>query len=636
MGRILDGINGPKDVKKLTLSQLEQLAGEIRSEMIATVARTGGHIAPNLGVVELTLALHFTFDSPKDKFIWDVGHQCYVHKLLTGRREKFDSLRQYGGISGFPKREESPHDAFNTGHSSTSISAAVGMALAREKRGEKYEVVAIIGDGALTGGMAFEALNHAGHLGIDLIVILNDNEMSIASNVGALSSYLSRLRTDPMYFKGKEEFETLLRKVPHIGPRVVKVAERVKDSLKYLVVPGMLFEELGFTYLGPIDGHNIAAMNSVFKRAKSIRGPVLIHVITKKGKGYRPAEENPDTFHGIGPFDIRTGSPIRKNGPPSYTSVFGNTLVQLAREDERIIGITAAMPNGTGLDIFAKEFPARFYDVGIAEQHAVTLAAGMAVEGFKPVVAIYSTFLQRAYDQILHDVCLQNLPVVFAIDRAGIVGEDGETHQGLFDFSYLRSIPNMTVMAPKDENELRHMLATAITFDGPIALRYPRGSGTGVRLDQEVKPLPVGKAEVLREGQHIVILAIGRPVYDALAAAEELASLGIEAGVINCRFVKPLDEELIKAVARKVKRIVTVEEHVLAGGFGSAVLELLARERINDREVLCLGIPDEFVPQGKADILRAKYGLTAEGIKKAILSRFPVQVSYHKTARGQA
>lgn len=617
---MLERINEPGDLRNMSLKELEELAAEIRSVIITTVSRTGGHLAPSLGVVELTLALHTVFDSPRDKIIWDVGHQCYAHKLITGRRGAFHSLRQYGGLSGFPKREESPHDSFDTGHSSTSVSAAVGMALARDLAGGDHHIVAVIGDGALTGGMAFEALNHAGHQGTDLIVVLNDNEMSISNNVGALSGYLSRIRTDPKYFKGKEEIENLLRKLPAIGPRVVKAAERLKDTVKYLVVPGMLFEELGFTYLGPIDGHNIPAVKTVLASAKATRGPVLVHVITKKGKGYGPAEENPDTFHGVGSFDVASGKPVKQAGPPTYTQVFGETLVRLGEQDRQVVAITAAMPSGTGLTEFARRFPNRFFDVGIAEQHAVTLAAGLAASGFRPVVAIYSTFLQRAFDQVVHDVCMQDLPVVFALDRAGIVGDDGETHQGLFDLGYLRPIPNLSLMVPKDETELQHMLFTALSHNGPVALRYPRGAGVGVPASPRFKSLPWGRAELLREGSDVAILAVGPLVYEALQAAEQLTARGIQAAVVNMRFVKPLDEQLLLDIAARCRRVVTVEENILAGGFGSSVLEVLAREKLTV-EVTSLGIGDTFVEHGKQDLLRAKYGLSADRIVQAAVDR---------------
>ncbi|PHJ39935.1 1-deoxy-D-xylulose-5-phosphate synthase [Desulforamulus profundi] len=621
MTSLLKTIYSPQDIQNLSLKQLKSLADEIRDTIIQTVAETGGHLAPNLGVVELTLALHRVFNSAVDRIIWDVGHQSYVHKLLTGRQVQFATLRQYGGISGFPKPEESIHDAFATGHSSTSISAALGMALARDLKGDPHSVVAVIGDGSLTGGMAFEAMNHAGHLKTNLIVVLNDNEMSIAPNVGALSGYLSRLRTDPMYSKGKDEIAELLQKLPH-GSKLLKVVDRLKDSFKYLVVPGMLFEELGFTYLGPVDGHDIKAMMTMLQQAKTVSGPVLVHVLTQKGRGYQPAEENPDRFHGVGPFDVATGT-VKKSGggAPSYTEVFGKTLVKLAQEDDKIIGITAAMLDGTGLNSFAREFPKRYFDVGIAEQHAVTMAAGMAMTGYRPVAAIYSTFLQRAYDQVLHDVCLQNLPVTFALDRGGLVGDDGPTHHGVFDIAYLRNIPNMVIMAPKDENELQHMLKTAVYHSGPVAVRYPRGNGEGVPMDEELQRLPIGKGEILREGSDVLLIATGNMVRETLKATQSLSAQGIEAAVINARYVKPLDEELILDYARRTKNVVTIEEHVLMGGFGSAVLELFEAAGLTDVKVKRIGIPDEFVEHGKQNILRANYGLTAEGIIETVLSK---------------
>jgi len=620
--RLLSRINSPEDLKPLAPAQLQQLAREIREEIIATVAMNGGHLAPNLGVVELTLALHKVFRAPEDKIIWDVGHQCYAHKLLTGRRKEFHSLRQFGGISGFPRPEESPYDAFATGHSSTSISAALGMAVARDLQKKKYAVVAVIGDGAMTAGMAFEALNHAGHIQRDLIVVLNDNEMSIARNVGALSRYLTRLRTEPMYSRGKEEIEQLLRKIPAIGPAVVRAVERLKDSLKYLVVPGMFFEELGFKYLGPVDGHNLQETIAVFEQARVTRGPVLVHVITQKGKGYPPAEAKADKFHGIGPFSVETGKSVPAGGvaPPTYTEVFGKTLVELAREDEKIVAITAAMPSGTGLSEYARLFPERFFDVGIAEQHAVTLSAGLAAGGLKPVAAIYSTFLQRAYDQVLHDVCLQNLPVTFAIDRGGLVGDDGPTHHGVFDYAYLRSMPNMVIMAPKDEDELRHMLKTALAYNGPAAVRYPRDRGTGRPLTGKPKELPLGRAEIIRDGSDVALAAIGSMVQVAREAAELLAEHGVSAAVINARFVKPLDEECLLFYARQSRLMVTIEEHVLQGGFGSAVLEMLERRQADNVKLVRLGIGDIFVEHGSRDILLAQQGLTVDHIVNCVFS----------------
>lgn len=624
MSCILDRINDPSDIRELSSDELKQLSGEIREKMVETVCQTGGHLASSLGVVEITLALHSVFDTPRDKIVWDVGHQSYAHKLITGRRDDFFTLRQHGGLSGFPKREESIYDVFETGHSSTSISAALGMAIARDQRGEKYHVIAVIGDGSLTGGMAFEALNYAGDLGRNLIVVVNDNKMSIGKNVGALSKYLSRLRTDPVYYRGKEEIEHLMKRLPH-GSRVLKLAERLKDSVKYLVVPGVLFEELGFTYLGPINGHDIDAVKAVLTNAKTVQGPVMVHLLTKKGKGYSPAEKKPDAFHGIGLFDPETGIPVKKEGAPTYTAVFARTLTNLAIIKPEVVAITAAMPSGTGLDVFAKQFPKRFFDVGIAEQNAVTVAAGMASQGLKPVVAIYSTFLQRAFDQVIHDVCMQNLPVVFALDRGGLVGEDGETHQGVFDLSYLRLIPNLIIMAPKDENELQHMLATAVEYDGPIALRYPRGNGTGVCMDEVPKPIPLGKGVVEAEGEDMALFAVGPHVYTALKVREQLAAQGVNAAVINCRFVKPLDEDLLCGFVSRIKKIVTIEENVLIGGFGSAVLEMVERQGIKGVQVLRVGLPDRFIEHGAAKVLREEYGLSAEGIVNTINDYFGIR-----------
>jgi 1-deoxy-D-xylulose-5-phosphate synthase len=620
LSKLLKQINSPDDIHELSYLQLNELAGELRQLIIETVAKNGGHLAPSLGVVELTLGLHKVLNMPPDKIIWDVGHQSYAHKIITGRREKFNTLRQLGGISGFSRPEESAYDAFGTGHSSTSISAALGLAVARDLKGEKHRVVAVIGDGAMTGGMAFEALNNAGHLKKDLIVILNDNEMSIAQNVGAMSGYLTRLRTDPMYTRGKEELEQLMRKIP-VGPAMLRVGLRLRDSLKYLVVPGMFFEEMGFFYLGPVDGHDIKQVAGVLQRAKTMKGPVLVHVLTKKGKGYKPAEDNPGRFHGVGPFDIASGEVIKKSIIPSYTDVFGLTMTKLAREDESIVAITAAMTSGTGLTNFARLFPKRFFDVGIAEQHAVTMAAGMAAGGYHPVVAIYSTFLQRAFDQILHDVCLQKLPVTFAIDRAGIVGEDGATHNGLFDFAYLRPIPNMVIMAPKDENELQHMLATAVKHPGPAAVRYPRGSGAGCVLDEKLVTIPIGKAEILKKGSHVTLLAAGSTVRVAEAAAGVLAGRGIDAAVINARFVKPLDEECILHYAKQTGILFILEEHVLHGGFGSAVLELLSARGLKDIRVQCFGVPDVFVEHGSPAILMERYGLTVDQLVRAVINK---------------
>ena len=610
---LLEKIHKPQDLRALTYAELKKLAEEIREEMIQVVATNGGHLAPNLGVVELTLALHRSFDSPRDKIIWDVGHQTYVHKLITGRREDFKTLRLHNGISGFPKRAESAHDCFEAGHSSTSISAAVGFAKARDLLGEDHQVVAVIGDGAMTGGMAYEAMNHTGHNGTSLIVVLNDNEMSISPNVGAMSSYLNRLRTDPRYDKRKAELETLIKKIPGIGSKVAKAAEKAKDSLKYLLVPGLLFEELGFTYLGPIDGHDQMQLEQIFEQAKQKKGPVLVHVITCKGKGYGPAQNNPDVFHGVGPFNPETGEIAKKPSPPTYTQMFGETLCELARQDDKIVAITAAMPTGTGLGLFAKEFPQRFFDVGIAEQHAVTFAAGLALAGIKPVVAIYSTFYQRAYDQVLHDVCLQGAKVVLAVDRAGVVGDDGPTHHGVFDISFLRIIPNLVLMAPKDENELRHMLYTALQHEGPVALRYPRSVGQGVDIDGSFQEIPVGKGEVVRDGRDLTIIGVGPLVNTCVLAAHELRHRGVDAAVINLRYLNPLDRELILRYARLTKRIITVEDHVLSGGMGSAVLEILGDEGLSGVAVERLGYPG-FVDQGAIPILHQAYGLSVKGI----------------------
>jgi 1-deoxy-D-xylulose-5-phosphate synthase len=615
----LETIMTPSDLKKLTFDQMERLAQEIRSYLLEVVSRTGGHLAPNLGVVELSIALHYVFNSPQDKIIWDVGHQSYVHKILTGRREELKTLRQFKGLSGFPKRSESVHDCFETGHSSTSISAALGFALARDLKQEKNSVIAVIGDGALTGGMAYEALNHAGQLGTRLIVILNDNEMSITRNVGAMSGYLSRLRTDPLYHRSKEDVREVLQRIPNIGPKMFKAAERFKDSVKYLLVSGMLFEELGFTYLGPIDGHNLRILNQVLERARLLPGPVLLHVKTIKGKGYPPAEKQPNKFHGIGPFDLKTGK-TRPRRVPTFTEVFGKAVIKIAEDHPEVVAITAAMSEGTGLCEFSRRYPRRFFDVGIAEQHAVTMAAGLAQTGCLPVVAIYSTFLQRAYDQIVHDVALQNLHIIFALDRAGIVGEDGETHQGVFDLSYLRHIPRMTVMAPRDQSELVAMLKSSLKYSGPIAIRYPRGSGPQEEVDYRLPVLPFGRGELLREGEDLVILAVGPLVYQALEAAEQLSMKGKEAAVINCRFVKPLDEELILEWSNRTKKVITIEENVIAGGFGSAVLELLADRGFNG-EAARMGIPDSFLGHGAPDLLCRSIGLDAAGIIDLIKSK---------------
>ena len=614
---LLGGIRSPSDLKSLSIKDLTQLAEEVRREIICTVAQNGGHLAASLGCVELTLALHYVFDAPRDVIIWDVGHQSYTHKLITGRRERFLTLRQHGGISGFPRRSESPYDAFGTGHASTSVSAALGLAVGRSMKKEKGKVIAVIGDGSMTGGMAFEGLNQAGYLERDLVVVLNDNEMSIAPNVGALSAFLSRKKTSKLAVRLRREVRNFLNSVPGIGRDILQLVRRGEDSLMSFFTPGMLFEALKFEYIGPMNGHRLDRLIETFTNVTHVEGPVLVHVITTKGKGYEPAECDPSRFHGLGRFEVTTGEPVTGEGPPSYTQVFGQTLVKLAREDERIIAITAAMPEGTGLSQFASRYPDRFFDVGICEQHAVTFAAGLAVEGFRPVVAIYSTFLQRAYDQVLHDVCLQNLPVVFILDRGGLVGEDGATHQGLFDLSYLRHLPNMVLMAAADENELQSMLKTALAHDGPVAIRYPRGAGLGVPMDAEPDLLPLGKGKLVRRGRDLAILAIGNRVAPALEAAMVLEVQGIKAAVVNCRFVKPLDRDLILRVAGDTGHLVTVEENVLQSGFGSAVLELLADEGLTDVKVVRLGVADQFVEHASPAVQRSLCGIDPEAIIQA-------------------
>jgi 1-deoxy-D-xylulose-5-phosphate synthase len=616
---MLEQINSPYDLKKIDKKDFPLLCEEIRQFLIEKVSKTGGHLASNLGIVELTVALHYVFNSPVDKIIWDVGHQCYVHKIITGRKDQFDTLRKFNGLSGYTKRTESVHDIFGAGHSSTSISAALGIAKARDLKGEKYSVVAVIGDGALTGGMAFEALNNAGRSKTDLIVVLNHNEMSISENVGSLSLYLSKLRTDPTYNKLKQEVDNLLNIVPPIGKSLHKYIERIKDSVKQLVVSGMFFEEMGFTYLGPIDGHDVDSLIEVLERAKKIKGPILVHVITKKGKGYKFAEKFPDKFHSAAPFDIQTGKFVNE-GQATYSDVFGKTLTEMALKDDKIVAITAAMPEGTGLIHFAKLIPERFFDVGIAEQHATTFAAGMAVQGYKPYFAVYSTFLQRAYDQLIHDVCIQKLPVVFAIDRAGIVGEDGETHQGVFDLSYLRPIPNIAIMSPKDANELVEMVKLSRNLEFPVAIRYPRGKAGEFDITRECS-IEFGKAELVTEGKEIAIFALGRMVGKVLEAKEILKVSDLQPFIVNLRFVKPLDEELILDISNKVKFIVTVEDNVIAGGVGSAILELLNSNGIY-KPVLRLGFPDKFIEHGDVENLFKKYNLDAESIANTILQKY--------------
>ncbi|WHE08044.1 1-deoxy-D-xylulose-5-phosphate synthase [Thermoanaerobacterium thermosaccharolyticum] len=613
---MLERINTPNDIKKFSLAELEDLSKEIRSFLIKQISKTGGHLASNLGVVELTIALHYVFDSPTDKIIWDVGHQSYVHKILTGRRNLFGGLRKFGGLSGFPKRNESVHDIFETGHSSTSISAALGIAKARDLNKEKYSVISVIGDGALTGGMAFEALNDAGRSKTNLIVILNHNEMSISKNVGSLSLYLSKLRTDPNYFKLKRDLENILNLIPPIGKSIHKSIEKIKDSIKQLFVPGMFFEEMGFTYLGPIDGHDIDSLIDVLKRAKKMEGPIFIHVITKKGKGYEFAEKNPDKFHSAAPFNIITGE-FRKKNYDTYSDVFGKTLTDLATKNDKIVAITAAMPDGTGLSYFAKKFPNRFYDVGIAEQHAATFAAGMAINGYKPYFAVYSTFLQRAFDQVIHDICIQNLPVVLAIDRAGLVGEDGETHQGVFDVSFLRMIPNMTIMAPKDANEFVEMIKLSSMMQGPCAIRYPKGNAGDYDAKRKVS-FKIGKAEVIQEGSNVAIFALGRMVNVAIDAIDKLQKNSVNPYLVNLRFAKPLDVETILKISEKVDYIFTVEDNVIVGGVGSAILELLSDNNIY-KKFYRFGFPDKFIEHGDVGSLFKKYGLDSDSLAEKII-----------------
>ena len=614
---LLQNINSPADLKGLSIRDLEGLANEIRQKIIETVSKTGGHLAPSLGVVELTIALHYVFNAPEDKIIWDVGHQAYAHKLITGRRDRFHTLRTYGGISGFPKREESPYDSFDTGHSSTSISAGLGISTAKGLKGEKSKVISVIGDGSMTAGMAFEGLNQAGHHEKDLIVVLNDNAMSISPNVGSFSSFLSRKMTGRRFVNLKKDLEGFIKSLPGVGENILSLVRKSEDSFITFFTPGMLFEAFKFKYIGPIRGHRIDRLIGAFNNTLHLEGPVLVHVLTKKGKGYEPAEKDPAHFHGVGSFEIPTGStPKGRTKPlPSYTEVFGNTMVDLARTNKKLFAVTAAMPEGTGLSKFAEQYPERFMDTGIAEQHAVTFAAGLATEGFRPVVAIYSTFLQRAFDQVIHDVCLPNLPVIFAIDRGGLVGEDGPTHHGHFDITYLRSLPNMTVMAPKDENELRQMLYTALKYPGPVAIRYPRGKGLGVPIDTKYHKIPIGQSETLREGKDLLILALGNMVYPSMEAAADLEKEGLSVGVVNCRFVKPIDPGLGE-LSTSIGRVLVVEENIRQGGLGGAVLELFNDLGIVNVHMRRIGLPDKFVEHGAAPLLREIYGLDATGIIK--------------------
>ncbi len=616
----LKDIHSPQDLRPLSIPELTVIAKDIRETIIKTVAKTGGHLAPSLGVVELTLALHHVFNTPADKLIWDVGHQCYAHKLVTGRQGKFSTLRQYKGMSGFPKFDESEYDALETGHAGTSISAALGMSLAKDLKGDKNRVIAVIGDGSMTTGMAFEALNQAGHLDKNLIVILNDNEMSISPNVGALSSFLNRRMTGKTISQIRNHIAARLREMPGIGDNILSFLKKSEENFKCFFTPGMLFEALKFYYVGPILGHELDDLIQTLENVRdNLDGPVLVHVLTTKGKGYKPAEENPGNYHGVGPFDVKTGTPLPSGESISYTKVFGDTMIQLAKADRRIVAISAAMPAGTGLSGFAKEFPDRFFDVGIAEQHAVTFAAGLALEGIRPVVAIYSSFFQRSLDQIIHDVCLPNLPVTLAIDRGGIVGDDGPTHHGVFDISFLRFVPNLTIMAPKDEEELQHMLHTAISHHTPCAVRYPRGAGEGVALASKLRKLEIGKGEVLREGKDILLLPVGNRVYPAMRAAEGLAKVGIEATVINPRFIKPMDGDLIASWAERTGRVITIEDNVRQGGWGSAVLELLSARHLFHLKTMLLAHPDHFIEHGPQKTLWKDSGLDSPAIINAAM-----------------
>lgn len=617
MNTILNRIKSPKDLKDCSMKELSLLSKEIRSLIIEVVSKNGGHLSPNLGVVEMTIALHYVFDALEDKIIWDVGHQCYTHKILTGRKDQFSTLRQLDGLCGFPCREESEYDIYNTGHASTALSAALGMAVARDKENKAHQVVAVVGDGSLTGGVAWEALNQIGHLREKLIIVLNYNEMSISLNVGAMSKYLSYLVSGQHYLRMKDHAKTILKAIPAVGWPMIKAGRAIEEVIKKTFFPGLLFEELGIRYIGPVQGHSIGSLIEVFKDAKAHEGPVLILCVTKKGKGYPPAESNPAKYHSASPFDIQTGESTNTDTRTTYSSVFGKTVVDLADKDEKVVAITAAMPDGTGLRDFSQRFPDRFFDVGIAEQHAVDFATGLALSGYKPVVAIYSTFLQRAYDQLYHDVCLMDIPVVFGLDRSGIVPDDGPTHQGINDIVYLRHLPNMIVMAPKDENELRHMLKSALSYGHPVSVRFPKGKVIGVDQDGELDVIPLGKGEVLKEGKDLLI-AFGSLVHPALEAAAKLEDDGIELAVVNARFAKPLDEDLILSYARSGSVVLTVEEGVTAGGFGSAVRELLDRKKIFDIRFKSIGLPDEIYPLGKTDQVKKMFKLDPDGLAQQI------------------
>jgi 1-deoxy-D-xylulose-5-phosphate synthase len=620
MSKLLDNIDSPQDLKNIPIEKLPEVAKEIRDMLLDTISKTGGHLSSNLGVVELTMAMHYVFNSPTDKFVWDVGHQSYVHKLLTGRKDRFDTLRQADGLCGFTKREESEHDTWNCGHGGTSISAALAFAKARDLKKADNDVVAVIGDGSLTAGMAFEGLNHTGHIQSDMIVVLNDNEMSISANVGGMSAHLSKIMTGQVMLKIKAEIDQLLLAVPGIGKEISRYAHKIDEAIKGVFIPGRLFEDLGFRYVGPVDGHDVKTLIETFATVKDLKGPTLMHVVTRKGKGYEQAEEKADVWHGAKPFNVSTGEFHKKKSNPAYTNVFADALIELAKEDEKIVGITAAMPDGTGMSKFGKAFPDRTFDVGMAEQHGVAFAGALAIEGFRPVAAIYSTFLQRAYDQVVHDICLMDLDVTFCLDRAGIVGEDGATHQGLYDIAFLRTLPNMVVMAPKDENELRHMLKTAVDHKGPIAMRYPRGAGLGVPMDEKMKLLEIGKGEVVKEGSDVAIFAYGHTVDWAMQASAILEKEGVSVAVINARFAKPVDKELIAQYASSARCLITTEEHSLKGGFGSAVLEALQEEQICDVPVKCIGLEDMVLEHGSSTQQRKDLKLDPEGMAETIMA----------------
>jgi len=622
MDRLIDHIDGPSDLRKLFLTDLPRVAAEVREEILSVVSKNGGHVASSLGSVELAIAVHYAFDTPRDIILWDVGHQAYAHKILTGRRKAFSTLRQLGGLSGFPNRDESPeHDPFTVGHASTSISAALGLAVSRDLKGERNKIIAVIGDASLAGGMAFEALNNAGHMNKDIIVVLNDNERSISKSVGALSKYLTRIITNPKYNKIRQDVEKVLKRIPRFGFRAYRAARRLEEGLKNLLVPGMLFEEIGFRYFGPIDGHDITQLVTTFRNLAGLGEPILVHVMTKKGKGYKHAEEDPSSFHGTGPFDIETGKRESLGASQTYTEAFGEKMLELAEKMPELIAVTAAMVDGTGLNDFSSRYPGRFFDVGISEEHAVTFSAGLARGGFRPIVAIYSTFLQRAYDQIVHDICLQDLPVVLCLDRAGLVGQDGPTHHGLFDVAYLRHIPNLVFMAPKDPEELKEMLAFAVKHPGPVAIRYPRGSGYGSAHCpvHAATPLALGRADVIKKGKDVALVALGNMTGLACEVAAALAKKKVDATVINARFVRPLDMETLQDVCTNIKRVVTIEDAVLEGGFGSAVLEFIERENIQGVKVRRIGLPGRFIEHGKTEELFQKYNLTPDAICAVIM-----------------